>query len=61
MVFKKSQYFVHNYQNIMIMKELMKNIGEIYLGEKNKFSTDIFCILENIGINCQMDASEFEG
>ena len=50
MVRGKSQHFVHNYQNIMIMKELQKKIGEIYLGEKT-ISTDHFFILENIRIN----------
>ena len=43
----------------MIMKELQICFGEIYLGEKQ--STDLFFILANIRINCQMDASEFEG
>ena len=44
----------------MIMKELQKSFGEIYLGEKT-ISTYMFFILENIMTNCQMDASEFEG
>ena len=35
--------------------------GEIYIGEKKTISTDDFFILANIRINCQMDASEFEG
>ena len=30
----ESQYFVHNFQKIMIMRELQKVFGEIYLGEK---------------------------
>ena len=34
---KKSQHFVHNYEKIMIMKELQKCFGEIYLGGKNNF------------------------
>ena len=55
----KRQHFVHNFQKIMIMMELQKCFGEIYLGEKNP--TDHLFILENIMINCQMDASEFEG
>ena len=42
------------------MKELQKKICEIYLGGKN-ISTDILFILENIGINSQMDASGDEG
>ena len=42
------------------MKELQKYFSEIYLGG-NIVSIDIFFILENIRINCQMDASEFEG
>ena len=54
-----SQHFVHNYQNIMIMKELQKCFGEICLVGGN--STDVLFILENIRINFQMDASEFEG
>ena len=57
---KESQYFVHNFQKIVIMRELQKQFGEIYLGVK-KISTDMFFILENITTNCQMDASEFEG
>ena len=56
MVWEKNEDFVHNYQNIMSMKELQKKIGEIYLGEKT-ISTDHFFILENIRINFQMDAS----
>ena len=54
---KESQYFAHNFQNIMIMRELQKVFGEIYLGEKK--SIDMFFILENITKNCQMYASEF--
>ena len=35
---EKSQHFVHNYQKIMIMKELQKSFGDIYLGvKKNNF------------------------
>ena len=41
------------------MKDLQKIFGDIYLGEKN--STDGFFILANIRINCQIDASDFEG
>ena len=29
---KKNQHFVHNFQKIMIMMELQKYFGEIYLG-----------------------------
>ena len=33
---RESQHFVHNFQNIMILRELQKKLGEIYLGgEKN--------------------------
>ena len=56
---KKSQHFFHNFQKIIIMKELQKIFGEIYLGGKC-FSTDMFLILTNIRINCQMNASKFE-
>ena len=28
----KNQHFAHNYKNIMIMKEIQKKIGEMYLG-----------------------------
>ena len=56
-----SQYFVHNFQKIMIFRELQKCFDEIYLGGKKTISTDMFFILENITTNCQMDASEFEG
>ena len=44
----------------MIMIELQKCFGEIYLGKINK-STDHFFILANLRINFQMYASEFEG
>ena len=56
-----SQYFLHNYQKIMIFRELQKSFGEIYLGGKKTISTDMFFIVANITTNCQMDASEFEG
>ena len=56
----ESQYFVHNFQKIMILRELQKCFGEIYLGEK-KICTDMLFILAKIKTNCQMDASEFEG
>ena len=58
---RESQHFVHNFQNIMILRELEKFFGEIYLGGKKTISTDMFFILENIATHCQMDASEFEG
>ena len=57
----KKSHFDHNFQKIMIMKEFQKKIGEIYLGGGKIISTDMFFILENIRINCHMDASEFEG
>ena len=44
----------------MILREIQKTFGEIYLGEK-KISTDMFSILANIATNYQMDVSEFEG
>ena len=50
---KKRQHFVHNYQNIMIMKELQKHFGKMYLGKK--ISIDVFFILENLRINCHID------
>ena len=56
---RESQDFVHKFQKIMILRELEKCFGEIYLGGKK--STDMFFILENITTNFQMDASEFEG
>ena len=34
---EKSQHFVHNYQKIMIMKEVQKRLGGIYLGGKKQF------------------------
>ena len=34
--------------------------GEIYLGEKKTIATDLFFILENIKIHCEMNAAEFE-
>ena len=57
---RESQDFVHNLQKIMIMRELQKCFGVIYLGGE-KECTDMFFILANITTNCQMDASEFEG
>ena len=58
---RESQHFVHNFHKIMIFRELQKNFGEIYLGGKKTISTDMFFIVANIKINCQMDTSEFEG
>ena len=55
------QHFVHDFQRIMILRELQNIFGEIYLGRKKTISTDMFFILANITTNCQMDASEFEG
>ena len=45
----------------MILGELQKSFGEIYLGEKKTICTDMFFILANITTDCQMDASGFEG
>ena len=45
----------------MIMMELQKSFGEIYLGKEIIISTDHFFILENLRINFQMDAGGFEG
>ena len=58
---RESQDFVHKFQNIMILRELQKCFGEIYLGGKQTIYTDMFFIFSNITTNCQMDASEFEG
>ena len=58
---KRKSIFVHNFQKIIILRELQKQSGEIYLGGKKLGSTDMFFILENITTNCQMDASKFEG
>ena len=58
---RESQHFVHNFQKIVILRELQIKFGEIYLGRKKTISTDTFFILKNITTNCQMDASEFEG
>ena len=38
-----------------------KKNGGIYLGGRGSISTDVFNILENLRINCQMDAGEFKG
>ena len=56
---KEGQDFVHNFQKIMIMKEVQKTFGEMYLGGGEN-STDIFFIMANTTTNCQMDASEFK-
>ena len=42
---KESQDFVHHLKNIMIIKELQKKIGEIYLKGKKTISTDLFFVL----------------
>ena len=39
---------------------ITENFGEMYLGKKT-IATDVFFILENIRIYCQMDAGEFDG
>ena len=54
------QYFVHNFQYIIIFRELHNIFGEICLGGEKTISTDMFFILANITTNCQMGASEFE-
>ena len=43
----------------MIMKELQICFGDIYLGG-GIFANDVLFIMENIRIDCQMDAGEFE-
>ena len=58
---RESQHFGHNFQKIVVFRELQKRIGEIYLGGKKPISTDMFFIVANITTTCQMDASEFEG
>ena len=58
---RESQHFAHNFQKIMIFRELQKCFGEIYLGGKKTISTDMFFIVANITTTCQMGASEFEG
>ena len=45
----------------MIVKELQKRFGRIYLGGGETINTDGFFIISNIRIDCQMDAAEFEG
>ena len=48
----ESQHFVHNFQKIMILRELQKSFDEISLAGKRTISTDMFLILENITTNC---------
>ena len=36
---RKSPHFIHNFQKIMIFRELQKHSGEIYLGGKKTIST----------------------
>ena len=55
-----SQHFVHNFQTIMIFRELQKHFGEIYLDGGKNISTDMFFIVANITTNFQMDGSESE-
>ena len=40
------------------MMELQKYFGEIHL---KQIATDVFFIMDNIRIDCQMDSGEFEG
>ena len=44
----------------MIVKELQKSFGEMYLGDKKTISSDELFIITNIKIDFQMDADEFE-
>ena len=44
----------------MIVKELQKNFGDICLEGKKTISTYGFFIIENLRIDCHMDAAEFE-
>ena len=39
---KENAYFFYNYQKTMIMKELQKRFGDIYLGEKRQFLLMIY-------------------
>ena len=54
---KKNRQCFHHFQNIMIMKELQKRFGEIYLGRKKTIITDVLFIIANIRIDFQMDAA----
>ena len=45
----------------MIVKELQKCFGEIYLGGKTTMATNVLFIMENTRIDFQMYAAEFEG
>ena len=54
---KKNEPFVHHYQNIMIVKELQKSFGEIYLGGNKIIATDVFYIVANIRIYFQIDTA----
>ena len=42
------------------MKEILEVFGEIFFVAGESFSTDVFFILENLRIKCQMDAGKFE-
>ena len=54
---KTNRQCFHHFQNIMIMKELQKRFGEIYLGRKKTITTDVLFIIANIRIDFQMDAA----
>ena len=54
---RNNKTFAHNYQNIMILKELQKRFGEMYL-EKKPINNDELFIISNIRIDCKMNANE---
>ena len=58
---KKEKQFSHHYQNIVVVKWLQIVLDEIYLRGGGTITTDGLFIITNIGINYQIDASEFEG
>ena len=54
------EQFVSHYQNILIVKEIQKTFGEMYLGGKKIIMCDYFFIVTNKRIDHHMDAEEFK-
>ena len=56
----KNKHFAYHDQNTMILKELQKTFGEMYLEVLKTISSDKLFIITNIRIVFKMDAAEFE-
>ena len=56
---KNNKQFDRPCQKIVIVKELQKIIGEVYLGGGGTITTDGFFIIVNVRIDFQIDAADF--